>query len=437
MTLYLFTQLTDTDVFAGTLHHHTRGSTESATFLYDPEYLARPDAYPLDPRLPLTAGPHQTDVGRALFGAMTDSAPDRWGRRLMQRYARVSHRGPGARVLTDVDYLLGVRDDLRQGALRYALSRSGPQLAPDTAEVPRTTNLAHLLDLATRSQRDDLTERELRLLLDSSSSLGGARPKVHALDAEGNLSIAKFPSSDTDTWSISAWEWVTARLAAHAGITVPQVELLNVAGRSVLLSRRFDRHPHGRRVGYWSAMTALEATDGDHGSYVDIAAFIEVNSLAATDDLRQLFTRVAFDLAVTNTDNHLRNHGFLRRGAGWALSPAFDINPNPDGGRFATGLVARDGSDMTVDALLESAQPVFRLDEDSAVETLANVTSAVGRWRHEAGRAHLPAVEVDMMSDAFENPRLRDLTAYLNVRRSTPPARPVGPSGRVRRRPRS
>jgi len=418
MTVAVFVDVKGTTVFTGTLYGHVRGAGASATFVYDQDYLAHPHAYPLDPRLPLLSGPHQTDVGQALFGAMTDSAPDRWGRRLMQRYARSTHSHPGDRTLTDLDYLIGVRDDLRQGALRYAPDRSGEKLASDTAPVPRSTHLAHLLDLAQRSQNDTLSERELRLLLDSSSSLGGARPKVHTRSASGALAIAKFPSDDTDTWNVSSWEYVTATLAKQAGIRVPKVELHHVGGRSVLLTPRFDRGDTGARIGYWSAMTALEANDGDHGSYNDIATFIETNALTATADLRELFTRIVFDLAVTNTDNHLRNHGFLREGPGWSLSPMFDVNPNPDGGRFATGLAARDGSDMTLSALLEAASPIFRLDASAATAIFARVVEAVGHWREHAIRAELPSAEIERMAAAFDTPRIREVQTYLANRAS-------------------
>ena len=241
----------------------------------------------------------------------------RWGRSLIRRreVAQARDEGREPRSLGEVDYLLGVRDDLRQGALRFRRS-DGPFEAVEDRGVPTLTDLPELLALAARAERGTADLPDLQRLIRVGSSLGGARPKAHVRDANGNLAIAKFPSAAHDTWNVMAWEKVALELAAQAGITVPATTLLNLAGRSVLVVDRFDRTrdadggPVGR-VGYVSAMTMLQSTDGEQGSYLEIAEAIEERSSQATADLHQLWRRIVFSILIYNTDDHLRNHGFL------------------------------------------------------------------------------------------------------------------------------
>ena len=390
------------DVEAGTLFSHRRGRTESATFVYAPAYVTRPGAYELDPSLPLGTAPSQTPVGQTIFGALSDCAPDRWGRTLINRAEARAAREAGRtlRTLGDVDYLLGVRDDLRQGALRFRIG-GGPFLAPDDVGVPALTDLPELLDLADAAERDDVSLPELRRLVRVGSSLGGARPKAHVRHPDGRVAIAKFPSAAQDTWNVMAWEKVALDLAQRAGITVPASRLLSLAGRHVLVVDRFDRTPAGDRVGYVSAMTMLQATDGDQRSYLEIAEAIEERSARAGQDLAQLWRRLLFNVLICNTDDHLRNHGFLHAGGtSWSLAPAFDLNPQPDPGptQLSTFIDAADGS-ATV-ALALSVAPMFRLSAADARRTLGEVAAAVSGWRQIAGRWLAPG-EVDRMAPAF------------------------------------
>lgn len=276
------------DVCAGTLYADRRGQHETASWIYRADYLSVPGAYALDPGLPLVLGSQQTRVGQALFGALTDSAPDRWGRTLVNRreaaLARAEKRP--ARQLGEVDYLLGVRDDLRQGALRF---RRGDAefLAPDSSGVPALTDLPKLLDLAARAEGDTADLADLQRLVRVGSSLGGARPKAHVSINEGRdtgrrIAIAKFPSASSDAWDVMAWEKVALDLAAAAGVDVAPSRLLNLSGRSVLVVDRFDRTGTGQRIGYASAMTMLEAAEGDQRSYIEIAEVIENTSARAT-----------------------------------------------------------------------------------------------------------------------------------------------------------
>jgi serine/threonine-protein kinase HipA len=396
-------QIAGEDVPAGRLWSHCRRGVESATFVYRDDYLARSDAYELDPSLPLRAGQHQTPGERATFGSFSDCAPDRWGRRLIARNerARVERVGGGERSFGEMEYLLGARDDARQGALRFRAATDDAYLAPESQGVPPLVELPALLGAADRLDRDEASEEELQLLLRGGSSLGGARPKAHVIDGDGRLAIAKFPSPSNDDWDVIRWEAVALRLAREAGIAVPNWTLETVDGKAVLVTDRFDRDGDWR-VGYVSAMTMLELVDGDRGSYLDIAEVIEAQSPCARDDLHELWRRIVFTVLISNTDDHLRNHGFLRTSrGGWTLSPAFDLNPDPRSGPAQLS-TAIDGGDTTasVDLALRVA-PHFRLDAEQARRMVAEVRTATAEWRTVAKAAGIPAPEIDRMAPAF------------------------------------
>lgn len=398
-------QIDGRDVPAGLLYSHRRSGRESASFAYDASYLARADAYALDPALPLTQGGLQTPDGLSMFRAFADAAPDRWGRNLIMREERRRAREEGgtARLLGEIDFLLGVRDDLRQGALRFRDRETGAYLADDSSGVPHLTELGSLLHAAEHLESDRETAEELRDLLRGGSSLGGARPKAHVIGRSGRIAIAKFPRSRFDEWDVTAWESVALELARRAGIRVPSSELVLVADRSVLVVDRFDRDGR-RRIGYTSAVTRLEARDGDVGSYLDIAAAIEEVSPHASADLHELWRRTAFTILISNTDDHLRNHGFLNAGGNsWTLSPAFDLNPDPAPGvkHLATAINEADTT-ASVETLM-SVAPFFRLDEGEAVDVLRQVLDSTSRWKEASLKANIAKAEIELMSAAFEH----------------------------------
>jgi serine/threonine-protein kinase HipA len=398
-------QIAGEDIAAGQLWTHRRANSESATFSYLPEFVARADAYELDPTLPLHEGPQHTAVGQAVFGAFTDCAPDGWGRRLLVRAEqhRARDKATAPRGLAEIDYLLGVRDDLRQGALRLKGADKETYLAESDHGVPQLVNLPRLLNAAEELERDEASSEDLRVLVEGGSSLGGARPKAHVLDPDGHLSIAKFPAPIGDRWDVIRWEQVALTLASQAGIRVPAHDLHAVAGRPVLVVRRFDRED-GRRVGYVSAMTMLGARDGEQGSYIEIAETLEEHSPHAAAELRELWRRIVFNVLISNTDDHLRNHGFLRTStAGWSLSPAFDLNPNPEGEtkRLSTAI----DEDDTL-ASLESASEVaevFGLTEQDSELVVAEVTRGTDNWRGVATSTGLGKAEIERMEPAFEH----------------------------------
>jgi serine/threonine-protein kinase HipA len=401
---------------AGTLHSHRKGRSESATFTYDSSYLANPRAYQLDPELPLSASPSQTANGRSLFGAFTDTAPDRWGRTLLTRQemaaARSEHRT--ARSLGDIDFMLGVRDDLRQGAVRFA-APDGTFSAPADRGVPALTDLPALLDLAERAESDTSNLDDLSRLVRVGSSLGGARPKAHVRQLNGSLAIAKFPSADRDTWDVMTWEKVALDLAAAAGIVVAPSMLLTLADRHVLVVDRFDRRADGARIGYVSAMTMLEATDSDPRSYLEIGEAIEEHTAQPTAELHQLWRRLLFGILIRNTDDHLRNHGFLHvRDSVWTLSPAFDVNPNPAPGPLYLS-TSIDGADEPASvAAAVAVAPLFRLRPEQALAALCEVVAAVRTWPTVAARLGLSAAAQRDMAPAFAAlPEADDLTRGL------------------------
>ncbi len=410
-------QIAGQDVPAGRLWSHRRGRSETATFSYLPDYLARRDAYNLDPSLPLQEGQQHTAAGQALFGAFTDCSPDGWGRRLVlraeQQQARDDERSP--RGLSEIDFLLGARDDLRQGALRFQDAHDETYLAASDRVVPHLLNLPRLLNAAEELERDQPTAEDLRLLLEGGSSLGGARPKAHVLDTADQLSIAKFPSPTADHWDVIRWESVALTLAHQAGITIPAHQLHELAGRPVLVLRRFDRDAE-RRLGYVSAMTMLSARDGEQGSYLEIAETLEEHSSHAAADLHELWRRIVFNVLISNTDDHLRNHGLPKTStAGWSLSPAFDLNPNPEGEtKQLSTAIDEDSTVASIETTLEVAG-FFGLADQDARQIVGEVTAGTDSWREIAQLSGLGKAEIERMEPASEHQQ-RDLARGL-VRR--------------------
>lgn len=398
----VFVQIGGEDILAGELWAHRRRNRESATFSYAISYLEHPDAFELDPALPLVDGLQQTPGEREIFGAFSDCAPDRWGRRLIGRAERrrAEREQQTRRSLGEIDYLLGARDDMRQGALRFRDPDTGIFLADEKTGVPSLIGVPRLLRSSERIEREEGDDDDLATLLKGGSSLGGARPKAHVIDENGRVAIAKFPRPAADEWDVMRWEAVALELARRAGIEVPDFRLIEVGGRPVLIVDRFDRGGD-LRIPYVSAMTMLETADRDQGSYLEIADVIETHSPSASADLAELWRRIAFSILISNTDDHLRNHGFLRRStAGWSLSPAFDLNPNPESNRHLSTAIDFDETEANVDVLL-AVGPAFRLLENDAVRVLEEVSEAVSSWRDAATATGLQRSAIEAMAPAF------------------------------------
>ena len=389
----------------GMLRQTGIGPRSVISFAYEPAWIAERDAFVLDPSHQLYEGEQYPRDGD-LAGIFTDTAPDRWGRMLLERREalRAREEGRRPRVLGEWDFLLGVHDLLRMGALRFA-TPDGRFLDDDPLAVPPTARLRELEQAAREvehpSRKAGQEEaRRLALLVAPGSSLGGARPKTTFTLEDGTLWMAKFPSRN-DRHDVGAWEFVLNQLAARAGIVVPDTRLLRLAGEHhTFAARRFDRDGAARRL-FASAMTLVGKRDRDEASYLDIALAIADHGAVSTieEDLGQLFRRVAFNVLTGHRDDHLRNHGFLRTREGWRLSPAFDLNP----------LLGKPEHDLAIDesvrqpdlALVEETAPFYRRSATEAGRIIAEVREAVAGWREVARETGLPADEIDLLATAF------------------------------------
>lgn len=400
----------------GRLWWRIRKGRESASFEYDPAWIGHDGRFALEPALALAPGPFHTPPGKALFGAIGDSSPDRWGRVLMRRAERrrAERDGRAPRTLFEIDLLLQVDDEARQGALRFRAAPGGPHLAAGAgARVPPLVALPGLLSAAGRVADGGGGDGDMAVLLAPGSSLGGARPKASIRDRDGHLALAKFPHPKDDI-NVVLWEGVALSLARRAGIPVPEWRIVEAAGRQVIVIRRFDRIG-GERVPFLSAMSMLGANDNEMRSYLEIADALREHGASARADLAQLWRRVVFGVLVSNTDDHLRNHGFLHAGrGGWRLSPAYDLNPVPVDVRPRVLSTAIDVDDPTasVDLALETAG-YYGLEGRAAEAVVREVGRAVAAWREEAMRLGAAPHEISRMASAFEH---ADLQRALHLR---------------------
>nr|WKF60646.1 hypothetical protein HUO10_005167 [Paraburkholderia busanensis] len=392
----------------GTLYRQTTRTDLPASFAYEPAWLESGNAFMLDPRLELWTDEQYPPARAAAFGIFMDSAPDRWGRVLMERReaAAADRENRPMRQLQEIDFLLGVHDQTRVGALRFQ-NAAGEFLDNSPNAAPPVTDLATLAYVSLRIEEDNVESlpeyaQWLAMLIAPGTSLGGARPKANFTSLGNELWIAKFPAKD-DRYDIGAWEYVVHRLAAKAGIWVPASELKYVGTRyGTFCVERFDRGDNRRRM-YASAMTLLERQDGDpDASYLDIAEYLASNGAQGhiDSDLAQLFKRVVFNVVVGNRDDHLRNHGFIHEASGWRLSPAFDMNPNPARREHA---LTFDGASALpdLDAVVETAD-FYRLDAKETQRIVDEVRDSVTTWRDEAAALNLSRPEIQRMENVFQ-----------------------------------
>ena len=422
---FVYVDLQGTSHLVGRLWTRTRKERETATFQYDKSWLAHPERFSLEPALKLGPGPFHAPAGKPLFGAIGDSAPDRWGRVLMRRAERrrAEHERRAPRTVREIDYLLMVDDEARQGALRFAEREGGTFVAVHgPMKIPPLIELPRLLSAAEHVLSDTDTDEDLRLLLAPGSSLGGARPKASVRDRDGHLAIAKFPNKGDEVNTV-LWEAVALTLAAKAGITVPAWRLETVAGKPVLLLRRFDRES-GMRLPFLSAMSMLDAKDNEARSYLEFVDVLRQHGAAPREDMHALWQRILFSVLISNTDDHLRNHGFLWAGpSGWRLSPAYDLNPVPTDikPRVLTTTIDLDDGTASLKLTLQVAS-YFELGEGAAHKIAGQTGRAVATWRKQAAKLGLTPSEIDRMSSAFEH---EDLRAALAL--SSPQKRMVRP----------
>ncbi len=401
----------DEPIFIGMLFATPSRGKEVFSFEYDQGWLKSPYAQSLDPDLGLFSGPQYARDGHDNFGLFLDSSPDRWGRVLMQRREaqQAQAEGRDIRPLFESDYLLGVYDAHRMGALRFRLSDDTPFLDnQESMATPPWTKLRDLEYASLQLERENAENESdyikwLNMLIAPGGSLGGARPKASVLDKTNHPWIAKFPSR-RDEMNIGKWEYLMYLLAQDAGIEVSQSEIRNFYGEyDTFLTKRFDRTESGERLYFASAMTLLGKKDGDGGdtgvSYLDLADFLVRHGAQVNQDLEQLWRRIVFYICVSNTDDHLRNHGFVLTEEGWTLSPAYDINPVATGGGLALN-ISKDDNSLNLDLVMNVAR-YFRVEEKRANEIISEVKSAVQNWPKLAKKLSIPSREINLMKGAF------------------------------------
>ncbi|MBL8314242.1 MAG: type II toxin-antitoxin system HipA family toxin [Rubrivivax sp.] len=402
-------------VLVGTLVFVQQGAREVAQFAYAPSWLASPAAFAISPDLPLAPGyasrrsPSREDS--VFFGALADTEPDSWGRRVIDRaHARARKADPGLGPLTTLDYLCAVDDLSRVGALRIvrngAYQRSaapGQRTTPPLIELEQMARAVHAVETSTETQED------LRYLQGKGTSLGGMRPKCSVIDGNGRLAIGKFPSVG-DTVDVTRGEVLALHLAERAGIDAAKARVTELNGTPVALIERFDRTPEGTRTPYLSAASLLQARRDETRSYAELVDELMRSGSQPQDDARALWRRLVFNLLITNTDDHLHNTGLLYAGARqWRLSPAFDLNPMPGKLRESkTWLTPGSGPIDSVPALLENAA-YFHLGPGQALEVLRDVVDAVQAWRAVAAHPSIGLTPAAMNAfvDAFEHEQLQ------------------------------
>lgn len=396
-------------VCIGVLSAHQAKGHKAFSFEYHPDWLNSKAQRIIDPDIMWFSGP-QYPVNKENFGIFLDSMPDRWGRTLLKRKAAHQARMAGLSppTLYDVDFLLGVFDESRMGALRFKRDPSGPYLDNDSSyTVPpwnSIRNLQYAVDQLESGTDESDTHNWLNVLLAPGSSLGGARPKANILDEDGQPWIAKFPSKQDDL-DKGAWEYLVYQLAIRSGVFMSPSKIQKVMGSyHTFFTKRFDRI-HGERIHFASAMTMTGNTEemvrDKTPSYLELAEFIQFSGTNVEKNLKQLWTRIAFNIAVSNTDDHLRNHGFLLSDDGWELSPAFDINPSNDKNGLALNI---DLTDNALDfELAKSAGAYFQLSLHQMNEIIEQIRQTVQGWRMLADGIGIPKREQDRMAGAFNS----------------------------------
>lgn len=362
----------------------------------------------LDPDLQLYKGRHYLNDDKNIFGVFADSCPDRWGRRLMNRRAEICARElqEKPKKLMESDYLLGVYDEARMGGLRFKLDKDGEYLSNDKDfATPPWTSLRELEQASLAFEKEDnvLDDKWLKQLIAPGSSLGGARPKASVMAPDGSLWIAKFPSKHDDIDS-GAWEMVVHELAQLCGLNVPEakVERFSKLGTTFLV-KRFDRNGT-ERIHFSSAMTMLGKTDGanasDGSSYLEIVSFLKANGSKPKEDLEELWKRIVFSMAVSNTDDHFRNHGFILEKSGWKLSPLYDVNPDIYGNYLSLNVNSEE-SDLDFELAIRTSA-YYGLDEKKAKEIVNEIAENVrDNWKIIAQKYGINRSEIERMRPAF------------------------------------
>ena len=401
---------------AGILRAHEDGEREWAEFEPDPHWLARAEAAAFAPMLGVFPGRQSSGASMPLFGAIGDSAPDRWGRTLLRRYerrrARMEKRLP--RVLRETDFLLGVDDEIRVGCLRFREQASGAFRGErGTKQLPRLASLPRLVEAVHAHEEGRETLAQAELLLVAGQMLGGSRPKATVRGDDGRLLVAKF-ASHGDAHDMQRWEALTLGLARDCGIVVPKFSIARAEGESVLLLERFDRDAAGRRLPVVSAYGLLAAQDNEAGSHLALARVIRAIGGRPHDDTVALWRRALFAVLVSDKDNHLRNHGLIYTATGWRLCPAYDMNPEAESRKPREALLSIDGIDNSINlAIALDAAGDFGVAAAEARAEARRMAQVVATWRDRAKALRLPRGQIGALAGAFEHD---DLAAALRLK---------------------
>ncbi len=391
----------------GVLGSQQAKGKKAFSFEYDADWIRSKEQQLLDPDIAWFTGP-QYPNSKENFGVFMDSMPDTWGQTLMKRRAAqlAKEAGRPASVLYDIDFLLGVNDETRMGALRFKLHKNGSFL-DDNHDMPTppwtsTRELQHGVAVLEIDEDREQVKKWLAILMAPGSSLGGARPKANVTDHQGQLWIAKFPSK-ADSIDKGLWEYLAYKLALQCGVIMPESKIEKVAGKfHTFFTKRFDRQLH-ERIHFASAMIMTGQNEDtikeNPASYLDMAEFIQYSGAQNKQDLQQLWRRIVFHIAISNTDDHLRNHGFLLTVKGWILSPAYDINPSVD----------KDGLALNIDThnnaldfeLAKSVGEYFQLSDPEMNNIITEVKRAVSSWKNVAREIGISRNEQELMSGAF------------------------------------
>lgn len=401
----------DAPQFMGVLTSVRSRGKETFSFSYGSEWLKSNRIYSLDPDLQFYAGPQYLNDEKPNFGLFLDSSPDRWGRVLLKRReaALAKAEGRSIRQLFETDYLLGVYDATRMGALRFKRSIGGEFLDDNPKfSAPPWTSIRTLEEMTLRLEREDALDdpdylQWLNMLIAPGSSLGGARPKANVLYQNQHPWIAKFPNKN-DHSDIGAWEWITHQMAKDCGIQMSEAKAKRYSSKHhTFITKRFDRTNSQKRIHFASAMTLLGHNDGQHAeegaSYLELVEFIMSNGAQVEQDLEELWRRIVFSICISNTDDHLRNHGFLLTQQGWVLSPAYDLNPNEDGNGLSLNITEYDNA-LDLDLAME-VHEYFRLSKEKALNIIDTVQSSVRSWKDRAKSFGLSKLDIELKARAF------------------------------------
>ena len=398
-------------LLVGELGYESLRGSDSYSFKFDNEWLRQYGGLFLSADINNYPGLQYTQPGRDIFGCLSDALPDRWGRLLLNRREQIqaTEEKRPVRRLSSFDYLMGIDDFSRMGGFRFKLSQDGEYINCEKAlRIPPLTDVRALvaasMEIEKSEELNQLPEKKWLLqLVHPGTSLGGARPKAGVMDDEGHLCVAKFPSRNDD-YDVGLWEHHSHLLAKESGVIAAETSVVETGGKyHALLSKRFDRSADGRRKHFASAMTLMGLADGcdakTGNGYLDIVDFILQNCCDVEDNLRQLYRRVAFNIAIGNSDDHFRNHGFLLTPRGWTLSPAYDMNPTLND--YQALLINSSTNHADLQVLLDSSEE-YMIGKEEAKHIIDEVKDGVSKWKTIAIRLGIAKREIEVFDNIYK-----------------------------------